>query len=114
MLGASAVRVPRAHKFGAVRTAVDGLAFASRAEAARYQELTLLAQLGTIRNLRLQTKWPLMVNGITIGSYVSDFDYLEGEIEELKVEDVKGVRTPLYRFKRKHFEAQYGITIIEV
>lgn len=114
MLGASAARVPRAHKFGAVRTAVDGLAFASRAEAARYQQLTLLERLGTIRQLRLQTKWPLIVNDITIGAYVSDFDYLEGEMNELKVEDVKGVRTPLYKFKRKHFEAQYGFKIIEV
>jgi hypothetical protein len=113
-MGASAARVPRAHKFGAVRSTVDNLSFDSKAEAARYQELTLLRQMGQITQLRLQTKWPLIVNGITIGSYVSDFDYLEGEVAELRVEDVKGVRTPLYRFKRKHFEAQYGIRIIEV
>lgn len=113
-MGAGAARVPRAHKFGAIRSTVDNLSFDSRAEAARYQELTLLLQFGTISQLRLQTKWPLIVNGITISSYISDFDYLEGEVSELKVEDVKGVRTPLYRLKRKHFEAQYGIKIIEV
>jgi hypothetical protein len=30
------------------------------------------------------------------------------------VEDVKGMRTPMYRWKKKHVEAQYGITITEV
>lgn len=114
MLGVKAARVPRQQKFGAIRAEADNLSFASRAEAARYRELTLLLRFGSIRQLRLQTKWPLIVNGITIGAYISDFDYLEGEVGELKVEDVKGVRTPLYRFKRKHFEAQYGIKIIEV
>jgi hypothetical protein len=115
MLGVKAARVPRAHKFGAQQTlSLDNIKFASKSEAARYQELLFLQRGGAIRQLRLQTKWPLIVNGITIGSYVSDFDYLEGEISELKVEDVKGVRTPLYRLKRKHFEAQYGIKIIEV
>jgi hypothetical protein len=27
---------------------------------------------------------------------------------------VKGFKTPLYRWKKKHVEAQYGITIREV
>ena len=30
------------------------------------------------------------------------------------VEDVKGFKTPLYRWKKKHVEAQYGITVTEV
>lgn len=106
--------MPRAHKYGAIRTAVDNLSFASRAEAARYQELTLLLQMQSIKQLRLQTKWPLIVNGITIGAYVSDFDYLDADTETLTVEDVKGMRTPLYKLKRKHFEAQYGIKITEI
>lgn len=114
MLGANAVRVPRAHKYGAVRTeSSDGISFPSRAEAARYQYLTLLVQAGEIRQLRLQTPWPILINGIAVGKYLSDFDYLD-QRATLTVEDVKGVRTPLYRFKRKCFEAQYGIKISEV
>jgi hypothetical protein len=113
MLGAQAVRVPRKQKFGAIVSTVDNLRFASRAEAARYQYLSLLVKASSIRQLRLQTKWPLIVNGITIAHYVSDFDYLDAR-DTLSVEDVKGVRTPLYRLKRKFFEAQYGIKIIEV
>lgn len=114
MLGANAVRVPRAHKYGAVRTqSSDGISFASKAEAARYQYLTLLVQAQEIKRLRLQTKWPILINGIQVGAYVSDFDYLDSK-ETLTVEDVKGVRTALYRFKRKCFEAQYGFAITEV
>jgi hypothetical protein len=30
------------------------------------------------------------------------------------VEDVKGFKTPLYRWKKKHFEAQHGIQIREI
>lgn len=30
------------------------------------------------------------------------------------VEDVKGFKTPLYKWKKKHVEAQYGITIREI
>lgn len=114
MFGSNAARLPRAHKYGAIRTqSSDGISFASKAEAARYQYLTLLVQAGEIKQLRLQTKWPIQINGIHVGSYVSDFDYLDTK-ETLTVEDVKGVRTPLYKFKRKCFEAQYGFAISEV
>jgi hypothetical protein len=30
------------------------------------------------------------------------------------VEDVKGFKTELYRWKKKHVEAQYGIEIVEI
>ena len=53
----------------------------------------------------------MIVSGITIGHYVADFEYLEGDVRI--VEDVKGMKTPLYRWKKKHFEAQYGLKIRE-
>ena len=33
---------------------------------------------------------------------------------ELLDEDVKGFKTPLYRWKKKHVEAQYKITVVEI
>ena len=104
----------RGHKFGAVATEVDGIRFASKAEARRYQVLKLREKAGEIRDLKLQTRWRLEVNGVLIGHYVSDFDYLALGCPRRTVEDVKGVKTPLYKFKRRIFEALYGLVIVEV
>jgi hypothetical protein len=30
------------------------------------------------------------------------------------VEDVKGMRTPMYSWKKKHVEAEHGVTIVEI
>jgi hypothetical protein len=49
-----------------------------------------------------------------VGHYVADFRYRSGPQGLLVVEDVKGVRTALYRWKKKHVEAQYGIQITEI
>lgn len=100
---------PRAHKYGAIATHADGIRFDSKAEAAKYQELKLLEKAGVITNLKLQTRWPLEVNGVVIGHYVSDFDFLEGAAHV--VVDTKGMQTPLFRWKQKHFEAQTGMRI---
>lgn len=99
------------HKFGAIPTVVDNIRFASKAEAARYVQLKLLLKAGEITDLELQPKYPLLVCGIKIGSYVGDFEYTEGEVRV--TEDVKGMKTPLYRWKKKHFEAQYNRPIRE-
>jgi hypothetical protein len=112
---------PRRHKYSAVRTEVDGYKFASKAEAKRYQELKLLEKAGEIHSLRLQPSFPLDVIGgfvkdvrVNIGVYKADFDYFDVKADTRVVEEVKGFKTPLYRWKKKHVEAQYGITITEV
>jgi hypothetical protein len=113
-----AVRL-RTHKYGAKATVVDNIRFASQKEARRYQELRLLEKAGEIRNLTIQV--PLVLSAgndrrTSIGKYVADFVYEEriGQDWCHRVEDVKGFKTPLYRWKKKHVEAQYGITIREV
>lgn len=54
-------------------------------------------------------------------TYFADFRYQERELRDSEnehwrvvVEDVKGVRTPVYRLKKRMVEAQYGIQIREV
>ena len=101
-----------AHKYGAVATVVDGHKFPSKKEANRYGELKLLQQAGKIQRLHLQPKFELTVNGIIIGKYIADFDYWENGV--WVVEDAKGFKTPLYKWKRKHCEAEHGIKIVEV
>lgn len=109
------------HKYGATPTTVDGVRFASKAEAKRYAELKLLEKAGEVKELELQPRFPLMapergsaLGRIHIGDYVADFRYRLGPKGLLTIEDVKGMKTALYRWKKKHVEAQYGITITEV
>lgn len=116
----------RGHKYGAVKTVVDGITFDSKREANRYCELKLLEKAGEIRNLKLQPSFLLLVetpvrNDVLIGKYRGDFEYEEcGGVSwdepphQRVVEDVKGFKTPLYKWKKKHVEAQYGIIVREV
>lgn len=116
----------RTSKYGAEPTVVDGIRFDSKKEAARYAELKLLEKAGEIFGLRLQPEFPLHAHAPgaarRIGVYVADFEYVTehetggpaGTETRLVVEDVKGFKTPLYRWKKKHVEAQYGIEIREV
>lgn len=106
-------------KYRAVPTVVDGIRFASKKEARRYQELRLLEKAGEIRGLTLQV--PLVLSAgndrrTSIGKYVADFVYEERTGQDWchRVEDAKGFKTPLYRWKKKHVAAQYGIEIREV
>ena len=104
------------NKYRAKKVSLDGHTFASKAEARRYAELRLLYKSGEISAPALQIRYPLMVGDILIGRYVADFVYRwrKNRNNYVVVEDVKGFRTQLYKWKKKHFEAQYGIKITEV
>lgn len=109
------------HKYGAQPTTIDGIRFASKAEARRYCELKLLEKAGEIRELELQPRYELLAwpgrcdrTRAVVGHYVADFRYRKGPTGLLVIEDVKGMKTALYRWKKKHFESQYGLEITEV
>jgi hypothetical protein len=130
----------RAHKYHAKPQVVDGIRFASQKEARRYQELKLLEKAGEIRDLVVHPRFPLWAHTgvasdepVKVGEYRGDFAYEEqvrmGVIPAAistdgvavvsvewvdRVEDVKGFKTPLYKWKKKHVEAQYGIRIVEI
>ena len=104
---------PKKSKYGAIRTEIDGISFDSKREAARYQELRLLEQAGEIENLRLQVPYELIAKskyGRSI-KYVADFVYSRNGLTV--VEDAKGVRTPVYRLKKRMMAEKYGIQIKE-
>ena len=89
---------------------VDGVRFASKAEAARDAELQLLQRAGKIADLKRQPKFPLIVNGEKIGTYIADWQYREavGFRSAINVvEDKKGVQTPAFRLKWKLAQALY-------
>ena len=89
-------------------TEVDGIKFASKAEARRYSDLKLLERAGEISDLKLQPRYPLTVNGLLVCTYVADFDYVEARDERTVTEDVKGVKTKDFIIKAKLFHALYG------
>lgn len=101
-------------KYNAIPTHVDGLRFASKREAKRYNELKLMERGGEIIGLEIQPKFPLIVNKQKLGSYIGDFRYRDTATGDLIVEDVKGVATPVYRLKKKLIKALYGVEIVEV
>jgi len=95
-------------------TVVDGIKFDSKAEARRYNELKLLVRACEISDLQLQPKFPLVVNGELVCTYIADFSY-EMRFHRI-VEDVKSPasKTPQYRIKVKLLKALTGIEIREV
>lgn len=101
----------RGNKYRAKRTEVNGHVFASKREAARYQDLLLLERAGEISGLELQPKYDLIVNGIKVGRFTGDFRYLEKN--ELVVEDSKGYKVRDYPIRKKLMLACYGIKIRE-
>ena len=107
------------HKYNAVRTWRHGHWFSSKAEARRYTELLLLESAGEIRDIELQPTYRLMAptpDGalVSTAKYIADFRYVDIPSGETVVEDVKGVRTQIYKLKKRWVEAQYGLKIVEI
>ena len=107
------------NKFCAKRTEVDGITFASKAEAKRYVKLKELEAEGLIWNLELQPAFTFLINGELLRypskrvvKYLADFRYQteDGEV----IEDVKGMDTPMSKLKRSlvaHIHKQEVIII---
>ncbi len=101
----------RPNKFRNKIVTVDGFKFHSMREASRWKELCMLQSAGKITNLERQVPFQLDVNGQKIGKLILDFVYEEnGEkvYEDLKS---KATITPIFKWKAKHFRAQYGVEV---
>lgn len=102
-------------KYGNTKIRVDGRLFDSKAEAARWQELSLLERAGEITELERQVEYELIPKqkGERAVKYIADFRYVDNEGKTV-VEDTKGVRTPVYILKRKLLLWVHGIRVREV
>lgn len=106
----------KGNKYGAIPTVVDGVTFASKAEARHYRVLRLREQAGEITALELQPRYPLVVNGLLVATYVADMRYRERD-GSLVVCDVKGgaaTITAVFRLKSKLMRALYDIDVLIV
>lgn len=108
----------RRSKYGARKTEAGGQVFASKREARRYVVLVTMERAGEIADLRCQVRYDLYGQGGLLRSpsgrrlqYVADFVYERDG--KTVIEDVKGMKTPLYRLKWAVM-ASMGLQIEEI
>lgn len=120
-------RYPKRPKYSNVKTEYGGHKFDSKKEAARYQELLLLEKAGKIARLKLQPRYDIVIQGVPIKiksdkspngrkvQYVADFQYMaiRDDSTKLVIEDVKGMKTPIYKLKKALMEAM-GYEVTEI
>lgn len=105
------------NKYHARKATVDGITFDSRREADRYLVLKSMEEDGIIEDLRRQVRYELVPAFDVDGKhyrpvyYVADFTYRENGHEV--IEDVKGMKTDVYRLKAKLVAYRYGMNIRE-
>lgn len=105
-------------KYRNVKSEYNGIIFDSIKEMRRYQELLVLQKAGEIEFLELQPTYvlldpmPKIHRGI---KYRADFRYYDKKLLKTIVEDVKGMRTDVYKMKKKMMQSKYPfIEIIEI
>jgi hypothetical protein len=98
------------NKYGAKKTEVDGITFDSRLEARRYVQLKALQAAGEIHGLKLQPRYEFVVNGVRVGRYTPDFQYMDNE-GDIHTEDAKGVRGRDLTMRLNLMRACHGVTV---
>ena len=104
-------------KYNNQKIRAGGEVFDSKREYNRWCELRLLERSGIICNLQRQVKFRLIDSQKTPErterpcDYIADFVYYENG--RRVVEDCKGMRTDVYKIKRKLMLEKYNISIKE-
>lgn len=105
-------------KYKNKKVVYDEIKFDSQKERNYYIKLKLLEDAGKIKDLKLQVKFELQPKfksdnkNIQAISYIADFTYLDEE-NKLHIIDTKGVRTDVYKIKKKMMQYK-GLEIEEV
>ena len=116
-------------KYGSQVCLVEGETFGSKWELKRFLELQEQQRAGLIVELRHHVSFPLHVvtpsgDRVRIGAYEADFVYgvTDGHPQSSQkpstvVEDTKSEptrKTAIYRRTAAHFEAEYGLKVLDV
>lgn len=103
------------NKYGARKTTIDGITFASKREAARWCDLRLMLRAGLIKDLERQVPLEIVpkTQKYRARYYVADFVYTDCATGKRVYEDTKGCATQVYQLKRALVYWRYGIDIIE-
>ena len=106
------------NKYKNKKVLYNGIKFDSQKERNYYIKLKLLEDKGKIKGLKLQVKFELQPKfqfgnkNIQAISYIADFTYYDEE-NKLHIVDTKGVRTDVYKIKKKMMQYR-GLEIEEV
>lgn len=101
--------VPSRSKYGSKKTEYNGVMYDSVKEVRYAQQLDLLIKAKELKSYERQIVIPLEVNGSKICKYICDFKliYPDGREELVEIKSAYTAKLPLYRLKRKLFEATY-------
>lgn len=108
------------NKYKNKKVIYNGIKFDSIKEKNRYMQLLYLEKAGLIKDIKLQYEFELqpafILNKKKIRkiTYIADFYYYDNNLNDYVVEDVKGIRTDVYKLKKKMFEYKYQKEIIEI
>ena len=91
----------------------------SRKEADRYVGLLLLQRAQKICELKPHPRYALVVNGVSVGTYIADFSYRDMARADWPrvIEDVKGsyvFQDPASALRRRLAEVLHAITVVLV
>lgn len=110
-------------KYGNKKIRLDGMVFDSKHEAIRWLALRNMENAGLIMDLRRQVPYELIPvqkspeTGKVIErscKYIADFVYYNPVTNKTVVEDAKGIKTDVYKIKKKLMLERYGVEIKEV
>ena len=111
---------PKKSKYKNILVQYNGKWFDSKKEMRRFQQLELLQRAGKIKNLCCQVAYELLpttrIGGQTQRktTYTADFVYWDIEKDCEVIEDAKGMRTAVYKIKRKLMWEILGKEVREV
>lgn len=110
----------RTQKYGNRKMQTDEGTFDSVKEYYRWLDLRQMVKAGIVSDLQRQVHYQLIpaqkIGGKTVEkacTYIADFVYKDKSGNTV-VEDVKGVKTEVYKIKKKLMLWRYGIHIKEV
>lgn len=99
------------HKYGAIKTVIDGIKFDSKAEALYYQLHKHDEGMKMQETFVLQDKFRLNGKAYIAIKYKPDFTFYDEQGNLTKIVDVKGVMTDIFKIKAKLFANRYGMQI---
>lgn len=95
------------NKFGAIRTTIGGITYASKIEAEVCQLRRLEVKAGHIDEYEEQKEFIITVAGKLICIYISDAFFRVVKTGKYVIEDIKGRETDVFRLKKKLVQALY-------
>jgi len=110
----------KTNKYHNIKTIYDGILFDSKKESQIFARLKLMEKVCLIKDLELQVEYELLpkfeLNGKTYRktTYIADFRYFSNEDNKIHIIDVKGVKTDIYKLKKKLMAYIHKIEIEEL